>query len=139
MIEGDTPGTYEDFIPIKDTPTLMDPKEAVETTTLQDPGRTYIPGIRNSESSGRAFTANYDLDYVKAIEAIQDSIKKFSVWLGGQEAANGTVTPLGDKGKYNFEGYASYSVNEMEVNGVREMTITIFETKNMYRDKTGEV
>jgi hypothetical protein len=135
LMHGTTSGsstTYTKIFPIKSTPALMAPKEAVETTTLEDGGRTYIPGIRQNDGSLN-FTSNYELEYVEAIEALNEADEPWSVWLGGTEQADGTVTPTGQYGKYNFKGRASYSVSEMSVNGVREMTTSIMLSQNMYR------
>lgn len=129
--------TYEKFIPIKNTPALMAQKEAVETTTLEDSGRTYIPGIRNNDGS-MAFTSNYELEYVRKIEALNEQDTYWSVWLGGTENNDGTVTPTGEYGKYNFKGRAAFAVSEQSVNGVREMTTNIMPSLSMYRDKTGD-
>lgn len=133
-----TDGTvYTKFFPIKATPALMAAKEAVETTTLEDSGRTYIPGIRNNDGSV-GFTSNYELSYVRQVEALAEADEYWSVWLGGTEQSDGTVTPTGQFGKYNFKGRASYSVSEMTVNGVREMTTNIMPSQSMYRDTTGD-
>jgi len=129
--------TYTKFFPIKATPALMAAKEAVETTTLEDSGRTYIPGIRNNDGSV-GFTSNYELAYVRQIEALAEADEYWSVWLGGTENADGTVTPTGQYGKYNFKGRASYSVSEQTVNGVREMTTNIMPSQSMYRDTSGD-
>lgn len=140
LMKGTTSGsttTYTKLFPIKTTPALMAAKEAVETTTLEDGGRTYIPGIRQNEGALN-FTANYELEYVQAIEQLNEEDTLWSVWLGGTEQADGTVTPTGQYGKYNFKGRASYSVSEQAVNGVREMTVAIMLSQSMYRDKTGE-
>lgn len=128
--------TYTKFCPIKSTPALMAAKEAVETTTLEDGGRTYIPGIRQNDGS-TAFTANYELEYVRLVEGLNEADTYWSVWLGGTES-NGVVTPTGEYGKYNFKGRASYSVSEMTVNGVREMQINIMPSQSMYRDTSGD-
>lgn len=129
--------TYEKFIPIKNTPALMAQKEAVETTTLEDSGRTYIPGIRNNDGS-MGFTSNYELEYVRKIEALNEQDTFWSVWLGGTENNDGTITPTGEYGKYNFKGRAAFAVSEQTVNGVREMTTNIMPSLSMYRDKTGD-
>lgn len=136
LMKGTTSGsttTYAKLFPIKSTPALMAAKEAVETTTLEDGGRTYIPGIRQNEGALN-FTANYELAYVQAIEELNEEDTLWSVWLGGTENADGTVTPTGEYGKYNFRGRASYSVSEQAVNGVREMTVSIMMSQSMYRD-----
>lgn len=137
LMHSDDGTTYEKFIPIKSTPALMAQKEAVETTTLEDSGRTYIPGIRNNDGSF-GFTSNYELEYVQKVEALDEEDTYWSVWLGGTENNDGTVTPTGEYGKYNFKGRASFAVSEQSVNGVREMTTNIMPSLSMYRDKTGD-
>ena len=137
LMQSDDGTTYEKFIPIKGTPALMAQKEAVETTTLEDSGRTYIPGIRNNDGS-MSFPSNYEPEYVRKVEALNEQDTFWSVWLGGTENADGTVTPTGEYGKFNFKGRASYSVSEMAVNGVREMTTNIMPSMSMYRDTSGD-
>lgn len=125
-------GTYAKFIPIKTTPDLMAQKEAVEVTTLEDPGRVYIPGIRQNDGS-LSFTSNYEVEYVEAIEELDEADTFWSVWLGGTVNSDGTVTPTGVYGKYNFKGRASYSVAGHTVNAPREMNTNIMVSKSMYR------
>lgn len=129
--------SYQKLFPIKTTPDLLAPKEAVEVTTLEDSGRTYIPGIRQTDGS-LSFTANYELEYAQKIEGFAEADMYWSVWLGGEEQADGTSNPTGEFGKYNFKGRASYSVSAMSVNGVREMSVDIMPSQAMYRDKTGD-
>lgn len=137
LMHSDDGKTYTKFYPIKTTPELMAPKEAVETTTLEDSGRTYIPGIRQTDGS-TGFTSNYELEYVRKVEELGEQDTYWSVWLGGKEEDDGTVTPTGEFGKYNFKGRASYAVSEQSVNGVREMTTNIMPSQAMYRDKSGD-
>ena len=127
-------GTYEKFYPIKNTPALMAQREAVEVTTLEDPGRVYTPGIQNNDGS-YSFLSNYELEYVQKVEELNGADTYWSVWLGGTLNDDGTVTPTGIYGKYNFKGVASYTVNEQAVNGVREMNTNIMMSKSMYRVK----
>ena len=129
--------TYSKFCPIKSTPALMAQKEAVEVTTLEDSGRTYIPGIRQNDGSF-SFTANYELSYVQAVEALNEADTYWAIYLGGTEQNDGTVTPTGQYGIYKFKGRATFSVSEMSVNGVREMGINIMPSQSMWRDKTND-
>lgn len=96
--------------------------EMLETTTLSDKAQTYINGVESREAM--EFECNYtkvDYDKLKALEGAEGS---FSIWLGGTEA-NGTVTPTGTDGKYDFKGYPSVYINGGGVNEVVKMTLTI--------------
>lgn len=123
-------GTYTKVMPIKTTPAMYDAKEGVESTTLEDPARTYVEGLRNTPS-GYQFTANYDLTNARAAEALKGLDQYYAVWLGGTESG-GTVTPTGDEGKFICKGTLSWSMNEQSVNGIREMTLTIMPSIGFY-------
>lgn len=95
---------------IKDFPSLLGKRSALETTTLSDDAQTYIPGIRQQEESFD-FTANYDpavYNTINALAAVQKCSLTFS-----------------DGSGYTWEGYLSVSVNEGDVDAVVEMTISI--------------
>lgn len=127
---------YESFIPIKTTPDIMSSRDSLEATTLSDDSQRYIPGIRQVDG-GYEFTANYDLDYVKKIEALKDKDESWAIWLGA-EGTGSAATPSGQYGKYKFKGMVDYSVSAHEVNAIREMTITIMPTETMTRDTTDD-
>lgn len=116
--------TYTKLIDIKTTPALQEAPESLETTTLSDGMRTYIPGIKEIANGGLQFTANYDVTDYQTLLALEGEETNFAVWYGGTESAS-TVTPTGSLGKWSFKGYLSVTPNEMSVNAVREMTITI--------------
>ena len=129
--------TWAEFIPIKTTGDLMPSRDQLEVTSLEDNARKYIPGIRTTDGAIE-FKANYEIDYVKKIEALEGKLTLFAVWLGGTEQADGTCKPTGEYGKYIIEGYVSYSVSGAEVNSVRELTVSIMPAGKYYRDTTGE-
>ena len=100
-------------ITIKDFPSVLGKRSALETTTLSDDAQTYIPGIRQ-QSETFDFTANYDktvLSTINALTAVQKCELAFS-----------------DGSKFTWDGYISASVNEGAVDGVLEMTISITPT-----------
>lgn len=122
MMKGSTGSTYEKLVDIKDFPDLGGAPEMLETTTLSDKMQTYIPGIQSLDAL--EFTANYtktDFDKLKELEGEE---KEFSVWMGATES-DGTLTPSGSDGKFNFSGQLSVFPVGGGVNEVVDMTITI--------------
>lgn len=122
MMKGGTGNTYEKLVDIKDFPDLGGAPEMLETTTLSDKMQTYIPGIQSLDAL--EFTANYtktDFDKLKELEGKE---KEFSVWMGATES-DGTLTPSGSDGKFNFSGQLSVFPVGGGVNEVVDMTITI--------------
>ncbi len=117
-----TTSAYEKLIDIKDFPDLGGPPEMLETTTLSDPMQTFIEGIQSQE--GLEFTANYTKAEFAEIKALKGQELELAVWFGGDES-NGTITPTGDDGKFEFKGYVSVRVNGGGVNEPVGMTLTI--------------
>ena len=101
---------------IKDFPSLLGKRSALETTTLKDDAQTFIPGIRQQEESFD-FTANYDKTVLAAINLLVDS--------NGKPTIQKCELAFSDGSKYTWEGYISASVNEGSVDAVLEMTISI--------------
>ena len=100
-------------VTIKDFPSVLGKRSALETTTLSDDAQTYIPGIRQ-QSETFDFTANYDkavLSTINGLTAVQKCELAFS-----------------DGSKFTWDGYISAIVNEGAVDGVLEMTISITPT-----------
>jgi len=98
---------------IKDFPSLLGKRSALETTTLSDDAQTYIPGIRQ-QSETFDFTANYDPTELSAINALTN-VQKCEL-------------EFSDGSKFEWDGYISASVNEGAVDAVVEMTISITPT-----------
>lgn len=118
-----TPGdTYTKLIDIKDYPDLGGAPEMLETTTLSNGAQTYIPGIQSQEAL--EFTANYTKADFDTLKALEDTDLSLAVWFGGTES-NGTVTPTGSDGKFEFTGRLSVFVTGGGVNEVVGMTISI--------------
>lgn len=116
---------WSKLIDIKDFPDLGGAPEMLDTTTLSNKSRTYIPGIQENEAL--TFTANYTKDDFDRLYALRESLRGFAVWFGATES-NGVVTPDGSNGKYAFGGYLDVYVNGGGVNEVVDMTITIAPT-----------
>lgn len=98
---------------IKSYPEIMAKRSALETTTLSDDAKTYIPGIRETPDSFE-FTANYDPDVfgeINALTAVQKCSLTFS-----------------DKSGFTWDGYISASTTDGDVDAVVEMTISITPT-----------
>jgi len=121
MMKGDS--AYEKLIDIKDFPDLGGAPEMLETTTLSDKMQTYIPGIQSLDSL--AFTANHTKEDFTNLEALEAQEKEFAVWFGGTETADGTLTPDGSDGKFEFKGQLSAFPVGGGVNEVVDMTVTI--------------
>ncbi|MBE6683472.1 MAG: phage tail protein [Ruminococcaceae bacterium] len=113
---------YAKLVDIKDFPDLGGSPEMLETTTLSDKMQTYIPGIQSLDAL--EFNANYTkADYAK-IKALEGQELDLSVWFGGTET-NGTLTPDGSDGKFNFKGYVSVFVVGGGTNEVIGMTVSV--------------
>lgn len=121
MMKGDS--AYEKLIDIKDFPDLGGAPEMLETTTLSDKMQTYIPGIQSLDAL--AFTANYTKEDFTKLKALEGQEKDFAVWFGGTETADGTLTPDGSDGKFEFKGQLSAFPVGGGVNEVVDMTVTI--------------
>lgn len=114
--------TYGKLVDIKDFPDLGGSPEMLETTTLSDKMQTYIPGIQSLDAL--EFNANYTkADYAK-IKALDGQELELAVWFGGEES-NGTLTPSGEDGKFNFKGYVSVFVVGGGTNEVIGMTVSV--------------
>jgi len=114
---------YEKVIDIKEFPDLGGAPELLETTTLSDKMQTYIPGIQSLDSL--EFSANYTLADYKTLKALEGSEEDYAVWFGGTEGTDGTLTPTGSDGKFNFKGSLSVYANGGGTNEVVNMTVTI--------------
>ena len=95
---------------IKDFPSILGQRSALETTTLSDDAQTFIQGIRQ-QSESFPFLANYD-------PTVYDEINK----LTDEQECKLTFS---DGSGYSWSGYVSASVNEGSVDAVLEMTISV--------------
>ena len=113
---------YTKLVDINSFPDLGGTPEMLETTTLSDGAQTYIAGIESRDAM--EFECNYtNEDYTK-LKALEGTENSFSIWMGGT-VSNGTVTPTGTDGKYDFKGHLSVYINGGGVNEVVKMTVSI--------------
>lgn len=117
--------TYEKLIDIVSYPDLGGSPEMLEATTLSDPATVNVLGIQSLDAL--EFECNYDLAKYTELKDMEGDDMEFAVWLGGTES-NGTVTPTGSDGKFEFGGQLSVYVNGGGVNEVRKMTVSIAAT-----------
>lgn len=113
---------YKKLVDIKDFPDLGGSPEMLETTTLSDKMQTYIPGIQSLDAL--EFNANYTKEEFTKLKALEGQELELAVWFGGDEA-NGTLTPTGNDGKFNFKGYVSVFVAGGGTNEVVGMTVAV--------------
>lgn len=95
---------------IKDFPSILGQRSALETTTLSDDAQTFIQGIRQT-SDNFPFLMNYDATKYAEINALT----------GEQECK----LTFGDGSGYSWKGYVSASINEGSVDSVIEMTVGV--------------
>ena len=95
---------------IKDFPSILGQRSALETTTLSDDAQKYIPGIRQ-QSDTFPFLANYD-------PTVYEEINE----LTGEQECKLTFS---DGSGFTWRGHVSASINEGSVDAVLEMTINV--------------
>ena len=105
--------TWEKLCKIKSYPALGGAPEQLETTDLEDEAQTFILGVQSMDSMD--FTANYTLESYKAVKAKEMTDLHYRLKMGKN----------GKDGVATWDGQHSVYVNEGEVNGVREMTISV--------------
>ena len=117
-----TGSSWEKLVDIKSFPDLGGSPELLETTTLSDGMTTNIMGIQSLDALD--FECNYTKEDYTKLKALEGQDTDFAVWLGGT-VANGTATPSGSDGKFEFKGQLAVYVNGGGVNEVVNMTVSI--------------
>lgn len=121
LMKSDDGSTYTKLLDIKSFPDLMGGPNNLETTTLSDEMKTYIPGLKDP-GDALEFGANYTAADFAAVEALEGTEKYYAVWIG----ASGTpLAPDGSKGKFSFKGYAYATKNGAGTDEVQDMTVGI--------------
>lgn len=105
--------TAATVVKIKDFPSILGKKNALEVTDLSDAAQRFIPGIR-SQSESFDFTANYDAEVYGTINALT--------------AEQNCELTFPDGSKFAWKGWVSASIKEGAVNAVLEMTVSITPT-----------
>lgn len=121
LMVSDDGSTYSKLLDIKDFPDLMQGPNNLETTTLSDAMKTYIPGLKDP-GDALEFTANYTAADFASVVALEDTEKYFAVWIG---ASGSPLAPDGSKGKFSFKGYAYATKNGAGTDEVQDMTIGV--------------
>lgn len=121
LMTSDDGSTYTKLLDIKSFPDLMGGPNNLETTTLSDEMKTYIPGLKDP-GDALEFGANYTAADFAAVEALERVEKYYAVWIG----ASGTpLAPDGSNGKFSFKGYAYATKNGAGTDEVQDMTVGI--------------
>lgn len=114
VLEVSEDGTvWEKLCKIKSYPALGGAPEQLETTDLEDETQTFVLGVQSVDSMD--FTANYTLEAYTAVNAKAKKALKYRLEMGEN----------GVDGVASWDGEHSVYVNEGEVNGIREMTISV--------------
>ena len=114
ILEISSDGTkWDKLCPIKSYPALGGAPDQLETTDLEDESQTFVNGVQSMDAM--EFKANYTLASYTAVKAKADTPLKYRLKMG-KDGVDGVAT---------WEGEHSVYINEGEVNGVREMTITV--------------
>lgn len=115
VLEVSSDGTaWEKLCRIKSYPALGGEREQLETTDLEDNEQTFIPGVQSRDTMG--FTANYTYDSYTAVKGKAMTSLHYRLKMG-ENGKDGVAT---------WDGQHDVYINEGEVNGVREMTITCY-------------
>ena len=102
----------------------IDPPEVLDTTTQADHARTSIFGLAANDA--KTFTLNYDSTTYDNIKTLEGQELDLSMWFGDTfDSATNTYNPTGEYGKFTGKGYLYVTPNGGEVNGVRDMTVTL--------------
>lgn len=108
---------------IKSYPQLGGEPEQIETTDLEDTSQTFVPGVQAVEAM--AFTANYEKESFEKVKAAAGKENIYELNFGAE----------GADGVFSWKGQHTVFVNEGEVNGVREMTISVTPSTEIKAEK----
>lgn len=109
---GTTANSLTELCKIKTTPQLNGEREQIESTDLTDTSQTFVPGVQSVENM--QFTANFTLAAYTSLKAnaLTDGFFEIDFVSAGAKAT--------------WEGQYDVYLNETEVNGLIEMTITVY-------------
>lgn len=119
---GATAGAIAQISKIKSYPALFEAKSSLETTDLEDAYQTWIGGVGQTPES-LDFTFNHDMTAFASYNALGDT----TVW----ELDFGTS---GADGKFSWKGGCNVTINEGAVNGLREMTLHVYPSTQIYAE-----
>lgn len=110
---------------IKSFPDLGSPPDKVDSTTLSDPQRTYVAGVRDLDDFD--FPANYDKAKYQAIKALVGTELDLRVRIGNDSSA-------ADYSLFTFSGTVDVTKSGGEVNAVQEMTVSVYPSSEIVLD-----
>lgn len=110
---GMTANSLSELCKIKTYPQLNGEREQIESTDLTDTAQTFVPGVQSVENM--QFTANFTTTAYTSLKTNALTDGYFELDFGGNAGAKAT-----------WEGQYDVYVNEGEVNGLIEMTITVY-------------
>lgn len=119
---GDTGAKVAKVCKIKSYPDLGGDPEKITVTDLEDTDEASVPGVRSADDM--QFTANYTDTAYKAVLAVAGKKQVFELDFGAE----------GADGKFSWTGVLSVKVNGGEVNGAREMTLSIVRDSEIKND-----
>lgn len=118
MYKATSSGSYAKLCDIKEFPDLGGDPDMLETTSMSDATKTYILGLQDMDVL--KFTANYTAATFTTLSGVTGS-HKFAVYFG----ENGSGTPDGHDGIFEWEGDMTCYVTGKGTNEVREIAIAI--------------
>ena len=110
---GDTGAKVARVCAIKSYPDLGGDPEKITVTDMEDTDEASVPGVRSADDM--QFTANYTKEAHEAVLKVCGKQQIFELDFGAD----------GVDGKFSWSGQMSVKINGGEVNGAREMTLTI--------------
>ena len=110
---GTSANSLSELCKIKTFPQLNGEREQIESTDLTDSAQTFVPGVQSVENM--QFTANFTTTAYTSLKANALTDGFFELDFGGNAGAKAT-----------WEGQYDVYVNEGEVNGLIEMTISVY-------------
>lgn len=113
--------------PIKSFPQLGGESEQIEVTDMEDESQTFVPGVKSQESM--AFTANYTNEKFSALKKLEGQELVFELGFGKD----------GSAGKFSWTGQLIVFVNEGEVNGGIDMTISVTPSSEIKNEEASTV
>lgn len=122
MYRTTTSGTYSKLIDITSFPDLIPPKERIDITSLSDYMRVYINGL--GDTADQTYGANYTPDNYQKITALEGHQYDYALWFGAT-GSQGSETPDGHLGKFEWSGDISAGINGGGVNEAVGMSITV--------------
>lgn len=122
MYRTTTAGSYAKLIDITSFPDITPAKQRIDITSLSDYMRVYINGV--GDTAEQTYGANYTPANYEAINNLEGHQYEYALWFGAT-GMNGSETPDGHLGKFEWTGDISAGVKGGGVNEAVGMTITV--------------